>query len=56
MMRSRLEWIISGIDYNQLSKWEDDFIDSAVTYFGRHGDLTEKQEAILERLFEEKSR
>lgn len=56
MTKDRLHWIISGLDFNDLSLWEETFIESCERYFIKCGDLTEKQEEILERIYKEKSR
>jgi hypothetical protein len=56
MTKDRLSWIISGLDFNSLSNWEEKFIESAEKYFKKHGDLTEAQEDKLEDIFKEKSR
>ena len=56
MDKARLSWIISGLDFDTLSDWEEKFIEDIEKYFHRKGDLTERQEEILERIFKEKSR
>ena len=55
MTKDRLKWIISGIDFNLLTDWEANFVESCETHFENRADLTEKQEEILERLYREKS-
>ena len=52
----RLSWIISGLNFDSLTDWEEGFVESAENYFKHHGDLTKKQEETLERIFKEKSR
>jgi hypothetical protein len=54
--KDRLKWIISGFDLDLLSAWEKAFIDTIEWHFERKGDLSEKQEEILERLYREKGR
>lgn len=56
MTKDRLKWIISGLDFNSLSEWEEKFVESTEKYFKTHGDLTEKQEDKLEEIFKEKTR
>lgn len=56
MTRDRLKWIISGLDFECLTDWEGKFVEDIEAFFGRHGDLTERQEEILERLYREKGR
>ena len=56
MTKDRLSWIISVLDFNDLNNWEEKFIEDIEKYFHRKGDLTERQEEILERIFKEKSR
>jgi hypothetical protein len=56
MIESRLKWIICGIEWSLLTPWEEKFIEDVEAYFKRKGDLTDKQEEILERIYKEKSR
>ncbi len=56
MTKDRLSWIISGLDFNDLSPWEEKFCESCESSFKRHDDLTDKQEEILERIYREKGR
>ncbi len=56
MTKDRLSWIISGLDFNDLSLWEQKFMESCESYFKRYGDLTDKQEEILERIYRDKGR
>jgi hypothetical protein len=56
MTKDRLSWIISGLDFNDLSEWEERFVESVEKYFKGHGDLTEDQENKLEEIFRDKSR
>lgn len=56
MDKARLSWIVSGLDFNSLSDWEERFVESVEKYFKRHGDLTEDQENKLEEIFRDKSR
>jgi len=56
MTLDRLKWIISGLDFDYLTDWEQQFVETVEIYFYRKGNLTERQEEILERIFREKSR
>ncbi len=56
MDRERLRWIISGIDWDQLTRWEEEFVESVELYFQRYQTLSDRQEEILERIFKEKGR
>ncbi len=56
MIKDRLQWIIHGLDYERLTSWEEKFVEDVEGYFKRRGDLTDKQEEILERIYKEKSR
>ena len=55
MTKDRLKWIIQHLDYEKLTEWEENFVESVEKYFKRIGDLTEKQENIMERLHKEKT-
>lgn len=56
MTKDRLKWVISGLDFNLLSDWEETFAESCEIYFENKGDLTKRQEEILEQLYLEKGR
>jgi hypothetical protein len=56
MTSDRLKWIISGFDWEQLTDWEGKFVESTENYFSKHGDLTERQEEILEEIYRTKGR
>lgn len=57
MTKDRLEWIISGLDFNLLTPWEEQFVeDMEKRLKDQEKDLTERQEEILERIYREKSR
>jgi hypothetical protein len=51
----RLKWIISGLDFEKLNEWEERFVEDVEDYFKRKGNLTEKQEEIIERIYREKA-
>lgn len=56
MTKDRLSWIISGLDFNTLSDWEEKFVINVEKYFKTHGDLTEAQEDKLEEIFRDKTK
>jgi hypothetical protein len=56
MNRERLKWVVSGINFEKITDWEQEFLESVETYFDRHGNITDKQEAILERIYKEKGK
>lgn len=56
MTRDRLQWIISGLDWEQLTKWEKRFVESVEKFFKKSGYLSVNQEDILERIYREKGR
>jgi len=56
MIKDRLKWIISGLDFEDLTDWEQRFVESVEGQFQRKGDLTEKQEELLEKIYREKGR
>lgn len=56
MTKDRLSWIIQGLDWEKLTEWEERFVEDIERYFRRKGDLTNKQEEIIERIYKEKGR
>jgi hypothetical protein len=56
MTPDRLKWIISGLDFSELTEWEEGFVEDVEGYFQRKGDLTDRQEEILERIYKQKGR
>ncbi len=54
MTGERLKWLISGIDFGSLTEWEEKFVCSLESYFERNGELTEKQEELIEGIYREK--
>lgn len=56
MDKERLEWIINGLDWDTLTKWEKAFVQSCQDHFNKYGMLTDRQEETLETLYKEKSR
>ncbi len=55
MTKDRLIWVLHGIDFEKLNDWEERFVCDLEAYFERNGDLTDRQEEILERIYREKS-
>jgi len=56
MTQDRLEWIISGLDVNQLTPQEEKFIEDMEFKFHRTGSLNEYQERRLEEIYKERGR
>jgi hypothetical protein len=62
MTKDRLKWIISGLDFESLTDWEERFVESVEKHFEErvkrsgHGYLTEGEENILEKIYREKGR
>lgn len=54
MTPERMKWIIKGLDFDKLTDWEMKFIESVEKAMKKYGDLTERQEEVLERIFQEK--
>ncbi len=54
MTPERFAWIIKGLDFDKLSDWESRFIEDMEKWMEYRGDLSEKQEEILERIFQER--
>ena len=45
-------WIIAIREEGRgVTKWEEDFVDSIAEKFAERGSLSEKEEAILERIY-----
>lgn len=56
MTKDRLKWIISGIDFEKLTDWEERFLEACEKRMDTKGDLTEPMEEIVERLYKEKGK
>ena len=56
MTKDRLKWIISGLDFDKLTDWEEKRVEEWEKQFKEKGYLTDRQEEILERIFKEKGR
>lgn len=56
MNKERLDWIISGLDFNDLTPWEEKFLEDMEYKMEHHGDLSKWQEEKVEQIYREKSR
>ena len=54
MDKLRFDWIMGGIDFEQLSKWEEKFIESCEKQLQFKPELSLKQTDILERIYQDK--
>jgi hypothetical protein len=50
-----VKWIISGLDYEKLNKWEEKFVED-IERKSAFKELTIKQIEIIERIYREKGR
>jgi hypothetical protein len=55
MNKSRLEWVMSGLNKYALTETEDQFLKTTLEDFDKNHALTERQEDRLESLYKEKS-
>jgi hypothetical protein len=56
MDRMRFDWIIDGLREDELTEWETEFIESLKERMETVGDLTDKQEDKLEKIFKQRAR
>jgi uncharacterized protein YllA (UPF0747 family) len=54
MNKERLKWIISGLDFDSLTDWEQRFIEDCERRMERYGSITDRMEEIVERIYKEK--
>lgn len=54
MDRARFNWILKAIDFDELTSWEEDFLQSCDSQLKKKNELSEKQIDIIERIFREK--
>ncbi len=54
--QERVKWIARGIDYEKVSDWEGNFVESVEAQSDSGRFLTEKQWEILERIYKEKGK
>jgi hypothetical protein len=52
--RKRFDWIVKAIDAEKLTDWEEGFLGDLERRVYSGEDLTDRQEEILERIFEDK--
>lgn len=48
--------IIEGLDWDKLTEWEEEFVQNCETRLGMVGDITPRQEEVLEDIFRKKAR
>ena len=51
----RFKHIMGYLDFNLLTDWEQEFVESIERQFKARGNLTEKQEDKLEKIFREQN-
>ncbi len=56
MDRERFLWIMDGLDDDQLTLWEADFVDACERGWIKYGKLTEAMEDKLEEIYKRKSK
>ena len=56
MTEDRLKWIISGLDYDRLTPWEERFVEACEKGHKKYGNITDPMEEKLEQIFREKSK
>lgn len=54
MDRKRFNWIVKALDADKLNDWELQFLGDLEIKVKKGLELTDRQEEILERIFEEK--
>ncbi len=54
MDRARFDWILKAIEWEKLTSWEEDFLQSCDSQLKKKNKLSERQEEIIERIFREK--
>jgi len=56
LQNERVRWIISGLTYDDLTDWEQDFIESVESQSDEGKVLTNRQMEILEKIYKEKGK
>jgi hypothetical protein len=56
MDKQRMMHIIEGLDWDKLNEWEEEFVQSCELRLGMMGDITPRQEEVLEKIFRRKAR
>lgn len=54
MDRARFNWIIKAIEWDKLTDWEEQYLQSCDSQLKKKNELSEKQIDIIERIFREK--
>jgi hypothetical protein len=54
--RPRFKWILSGLDFDDLTDWEEKFVESCELQLHFKEELSEKQSEILEKIYRGKGR
>ncbi len=54
MDKDRFNWIIKSIDFEKFTDWEERFLADCERRMKTRGDLSERQEEIVERIYGEK--
>ena len=54
MDRKRFDWILKAIEWEKLTNWEEEFLQSCDSQLKKKNELSEKQIDIIERIFREK--
>ena len=54
MDSARFKMIMKFMEWDKLTDWEHDFIESVEKQFKQKGYLSEKQEEVLERIYRER--
>lgn len=55
--KHRIEHMLQSLEApsRDLTKWEEDFVESVTDQFGERGELSERQVEILTKIYKEKS-
>jgi hypothetical protein len=56
MTEDRLKWIISGLDWDRLTPWEERFVEAREKGHKKYGNITDPMENKLEEIFRVKSK
>ncbi len=56
MTKDRFDLILDGLDFERLTEWEEEFVESLEEQMKSRGQLTQKQEDCLEKIYRNKAR
>jgi len=56
MTKARIQWIISGLNWDRLTPWEERFVERMEIQFKEEGYLTKGQEEKLEEIYREEAK